>query len=181
MPNLNRFPLLGLWAREAASRIGFSDPDADTIGHAYAVLYAIRSNSTSRPVKYKDKEAAASAAKALAEKTEIERLDFGDDELQVTRNAQGRLIGHVGSTPEKLNLPQTPETYRYKVAGKFSPGWYEKVQTAFRNFFQAYTPERLNTKVIYHLYDQWKKSCAAGRMVDLDKLVTWCEERKPTG
>ena len=42
MPTLNRFPLLGLWAREAATRIGYTAPDADTIGHAYAVLYAIR-------------------------------------------------------------------------------------------------------------------------------------------
>jgi hypothetical protein len=174
--NLNRFPLLGLWAREAAHRLGYSDADADTIGHAYAVLYAIRANSTSKPVKYKDKEAAAAVEKALAEKTEIERLDFCDDELQVSRNAQGRLIGHVGNA-----LPQTPETYRYKVVGKFPPAWHEKLQTAFRNFFQAYPPDRLNTRILYTLYDQWKKSCAAGRLVDLDKLIKWCEERKPKG
>jgi hypothetical protein len=175
MANLNRFPLLGLWAREAAVRLGYSDADADTIGHAYAVLYAIRANSTAKPVKYKDKEAAAAAAKALAEKTETENLEFGGDQLQVTRNAQGRLIGHVGNA-----LPQTPETYRYKVAGKFPPGAYEKVQKAFHTFFQAYKPEQLQNRTIYHLYDQWKKSCASGRLVDLDQLIAWCSERKPT-
>ena len=35
MPSLNRFPLLGLWAREAAHRIGYSDAEADVLGHAY--------------------------------------------------------------------------------------------------------------------------------------------------
>jgi len=176
MPNLNRFPLLGLWAREAAVRMGYAEADADTIGHAYAVLYAIRANSPSKPVKYKDKEAAVAAERALAEKAELEHLRFGDDELQVTRNAQGRLIGHVGNA-----TPQTPESYRYKVAAKFPSGYYEKLQSAFRTFFEGSTPEKINTRQLYHRHDQWKKSCAAGRLVDLDKLIKWCEERKPAG
>ena len=52
MPNLNRFPLLGLWAKEAARRIGHNDADAQTIGHAYAVLYAIRANSPDRACRH---------------------------------------------------------------------------------------------------------------------------------
>ena len=95
MPSLNRFPLLGLWAREAALRIGFDEPDADTIGHAYAVLYAIRANSPVRPGKYKDPEAKAAAERALAEPSGVELLNFGDDELQVKRSREGRLIGHA--------------------------------------------------------------------------------------
>src|SRR5262249_31573623 len=157
------FPLLGLWAREAALRIGFSEAEADTIGHAYAVLYAIRANSTVRPGKYKDPEAKAAAEKALAEPGDIELLDFGDDGLQVTRRREGRLIGRVGNAE-----PQTPESYRYKIERKFPKGYYEKVQSAFRDFLAAYTPRKLNTREIYNLYDQWKKACAAGRMVDLD-------------
>ncbi len=27
------------------------------------------------------------------------------------------------------------------------------------------------------LYDEWKKSCGAGRLVDLDKLIAWCAKR----
>jgi hypothetical protein len=174
MPSLNRFPLLGLWAREAAVRLGYSDADADTIGHAYAVLYAIRANSTARPVKYKDKEAAEAVEKALAEESEAEKLEFAGDELEVTRNAQGRLIGRVGNA-----LPQTPETYRSKVAGKFPPGYYEKVRKAFDTLLEAYPPERVDSRTLYTLYDQWKKSCASGRLVDLDKLIAWCQERRP--
>jgi hypothetical protein len=174
MPSLNRFPLLGLWAREAALRVGYDEADADTLGHAYAVLYAIRANSPAKPVTYKDKEAAASVAKALADKTPAETVHFGGDELQVTRTPQGRLTGRVGNA-----LPQTPQTYRYKVVGKFPAGWHEKLQAAFRSFFQALPPEQLDSKLLYTLYDQWKKACAAGRLVDLDRLLAWCKERKP--
>jgi hypothetical protein len=174
MPNLNRFPLLGLWAREAAARIGYESADADTIGHAYAVLYAIRANSPAKPVTYKDKEAAAAAEKALADTSPVETLRFGDDELQVTRDSAGRLTGRVGGA-----MPQTPQSFRYKVASKFPAGYYEKVQSAFRAFFQAVDPQRVNSRMLYTLYDQWKKGCAAGRLVDLDKLIRWCEERRP--
>jgi hypothetical protein len=174
MATLNRFPLLGLWAREAALRLGYDEADADTIGHAYAVLYAIRANSPIRPVKYKDKEAAEAAEKALAEKAEIVELDFCGDRLEVTRNAAGRLTGRVGNA-----LPQTPQSYRYKIVGKFPQGYHAKLQAAFRNFLSAYPPEKLNSRILYRLYDQWKKNCASGRMVDLDKLIRWCEERRP--
>jgi hypothetical protein len=33
---------------------------------------------------------------------------------------------------------------------------------------------------LYQLYDQWKKSCSIGRLVDLDKLLDWCHERSAT-
>jgi hypothetical protein len=174
MPSLNRFPLLGLWAREAARRVGHNDADAQTIGHAYAVLYAIRANSPTRPVAYKDKEAAASAKAALAQPSPIELLEFGGDRLEISRGPEGQIIGRVGG-----QLPQTAETYRYKVEGKFPAGYRQKVQEAFRALLQAYSPEKLNSKLIYSLYDQWKKQCAAGRMVDLDKLIKWCQDRVP--
>jgi hypothetical protein len=174
MPTLNRFPLLGLWAREAAHRIGYSDREADTIGHAYAVLYAIRANSPTRPVKYKDAEAARSAEEALATPSDIDLLEFADDKLQVSRNARGELVGRVGD-----QLPQTAESYRYKVVRKFPAGYYDKLQTAFRDFLAAISPEKLDTRLVYTLYDQWKKACASGRLVDLDQLLQWCQERKP--
>jgi hypothetical protein len=174
MPKLNRFPLLGLWAREAAHRIGYSDAESDTLGHAYAVLYAIRANSPTRPVKYKDKAAAKAAEEALATPSDIERLKFAGDELQVSRNARGQLVGRVGD-----QLPQTPESYRYKVAGKFPAGYYDKVQTAFRAFLAKLPPDKLDSRLVYTLYDQWKKECGSARLVDLDKLITWCRDRKP--
>jgi hypothetical protein len=173
MPNLNRFPLLGLWAKEAALRVGHREADARTIGHAYAVLYAIRANSPVRPAAYKDKEAAASAKAVLSHPSEVELFDFGGDRLEISRGPDGQIVGgRVGG-----QLPQTPETYRYKVASKFPAGYYDKLEQAFRACLRAYAPEKLNSKLVYSLYDQWKKQCAAGRLVDLEKLLAWCRER----
>jgi hypothetical protein len=174
MPTLNRFPLLGLWAREAALRIGFPEADADALGHAYAVLYAIRANSPIRPGKYKDEEAKAAAERAKADPSPIDLLELGDDELQVVRNAEGRLIGRVGNAE-----PQTPQSYRYKIVRKFPAGYYERLQAAFRDLLGAVSPERVNTRWLYATYDSWKKQCAAGRLVDLDKLLVWCAANKP--
>jgi hypothetical protein len=175
VPTLNRFPLLGLWAKEAARRLGYSEADAETVGHAYAVLYAIRANSPTRPTVYKDQEAAARAAEVAAHPAEIEELSFGGDRLEVSHDRQGRLVGRVGG-----QLPQTPESFRYKVKGKFPAGYYDKLVSAFRAVLEPIAPERLDSRVIYQLYDQWKKLCARGRMVDLDKLLAWCAERART-
>ena len=151
MATLNRFPLLGLWAREAAHRIGYPDREADVLGHAYAVLYAIRANSPKKPGKYKDKEAAKAAEEALASPSEVETLSFGGDDLQVSRNGRGELVGRVGD-----QLPQTAESYRYKVMRKFPASYYERVQAAFRDFLSAFEQDKLDSRAVYDLYDQWK-------------------------
>jgi hypothetical protein len=174
MPTLNRFPLLGLWAREAAHRLGYGDADADTIGQAYAVLYAIRANFPVRTAPYQDPDAAAAAAAALAAPGDIEQLEFGGDELHVSRDAHGGLIGRVGDAQ-----PQTPEGYRYKVAGKFPAGYHDSLRDAFRTLLAAYPPERVNSRELYRLYDRWKKECGVGRLVDLEKLLRWCADHKP--
>lgn len=174
MAVLNRFPLLALWAREAAFRIGYSERESDMLGHAYAVLYAIRANSPSKAVKYKDPAAKKAAEEALAASSDLELLEFADDKLQVSRNAKGELVGRVGD-----QLPQTAESYHYKVVRKFPPDYYERLQATFRDFFSAYTPKALNTRIVYTLYDHWKKACASGRLVDLDRLLAWCKDRKP--
>jgi hypothetical protein len=174
MVTLNRFPLLGLWAREAAHHIGYPDREADVLGHAYAVLYAIRANSPTRPVKYKDKEAAKAAEEALASPAAVETLSFAGDDLHVSRNGRGELVGRVGD-----QLPQTAESFRYKVMRKFPAGYYERVQAAFRDFLSAFDPDKLDSRAVYDLYDQWKKACASGRLVDLDQLIQWCHDRKP--
>jgi len=172
---LNRFPLLALWAREAAVRIGYPDREADVLGHGYAVLYAIRSNTQKKVAKYKDPDAIRASEEALASPAAIERLEFAGDKLQVSRNGRGELVGRVGD-----QLPQTPEGYRYKVVRKFPAGYYDRLQAAFRDFFSAIEPERLDSSLVYELYDQWKKSCVSGqRLGDLDKLLQWGRDRKP--
>ncbi len=166
MPTLNRFPLLGLWAEEAARRIGFRKDEAESLGHAYAVLYAIRARG--KPKQEKEEP----AAPAHKKRPPAEQLHFGGDDLDVTYDAEGHVQGLVGG-----DRPQTPRTYAASVRAKFPPGYYEKLTQAFRQLLKGYRPSRLNSRLVYDLYDEWKRACGVGRLVDLDALLRWCRER----
>src|SRR5947209_14517218 len=108
MPTLNRFPLLGLWTEEAARRAGYRRDEAESLGHAYAVLYAIRANRRPEPLAEKDRETERKVHKRG------EQVHFGGDDLDVTRSPDGHIRGRVGG-----EAPQTPASYRRSVAAKF--------------------------------------------------------------
>ena len=166
MPTLNRFPLLGLWAREAARRIGYAAPDAEALGHAYAVLYAIRANKrteTAEPAEEKPKARQPRGA---------DELRFAGDTLDVVYDEAGHVQGVVGG-----DRPQTPRSYRVSVANKFPPGYFGRVTEAFKKVLKAYPPKTLDSRLVYDIYDEWKKACAVGRRVDLDRLIEWCDQR----
>jgi hypothetical protein len=167
VPTLNRFPLLGLWAEEAARRLGYRRDEAESLGHAYAVLYAIRANRVARtsPTAKEEAHHAAKRPKVAVH----DQVDFGGDQLDVCR-VDGQLRGAVGGGP------QSPGSYRTSVAAKFPSGYYEQLQRAFRRFFKTLPPNMLRGGLLYNLYDEWKKSCGVGRLVDLDRLLAWCRE-----
>jgi hypothetical protein len=71
--------------------------------------------------------------------------------------------------------PQTPRTYEASIRKKYPPGYYEKLQRCFRRLMKHYPPRRLDSQLIYDLYDEWKRACGVGRRVDLDQLLAWCE------
>jgi hypothetical protein len=170
MPVLNRFPLLGLWAKEAARRLGYPKDEAESLGHAYAVLYAIRAAA---PRKARKEE--AEAARPRKKRRAAEEVEFGGDQLEVVREG-GRLRGHVGG-----DGPQTPHSYEVSVEDKFPLGYYEKLEKAFREVFRRYPPRAFKKdRLLYTLYDRWKKSCGVGRSVDLDELLRWCREHRPS-
>src|SRR5436309_546956 len=122
MPTLNRFPLLGLWAEEAARRLGYAKNEAESLGHAYAVLYAIRAQRLARP-----KQGAAEERAPRRKAPPREEVAFCGDKLEVTHDTHGRLRGKVGG-----DRPQTPRTYQASVRAKFPPGYYEKLESCFR-------------------------------------------------
>lgn len=169
MPTLNRFPLLGLWAKEAARRIGYPATEAQALGHAYAVLYAIRANK--RP-KHETAEPSRTERRRLA--TDV--VEFAGDKIDVVYDDKGRLQGLVGG-----DRPQTPRSYRVSVANKFPPGYLDRLSEAFQGVFKTIPPKQLDGRVVYDLYDQWKKECGVGRRVDLDRLIEWCERRSAGG
>ena len=173
MPTLNRFPLLGLWAREAAHRIGYSAPDAEALGHAYAVLYAIRANKRPESLKSADEKPTSRRPRG------VDELRFAGDTLDVVYDEAGHVQGLVGG-----ERPQTPRSYRVSVANKFRPGYLGRLTEAFQKVFKTYRPKAHASRLVYDIYDEWKKACAVGRRVDLDQLIEWCEQRaggkKPT-
>jgi hypothetical protein len=166
MPTLNRFPLLGLWAEEAARRLGYRRDEAESLGHAYAVLYAIRANRRPKSAQ----EAAKKAAKEHKHPA-ARQVHFGGDDLDVT-SADGHVRGKVGG-----GKPQTPASYESSVEGKFPAGYYERLRKAFRRVLRTVPPRQLRGRLVYDLYDEWKRQCGVGRLVDLDRLLEWCDER----
>jgi hypothetical protein len=172
MPTLNRFPLLGLWAKEAARRLGYSKGDSESLGHAYAVLYAIRA---AKPRTKAKGEGAEKPHKPRPEAPAEEQIHFGGDDIDVVRDDKGRIKGHVGH-----DSPQTPHSFEMSVRDKFPQGHYEKLERAFREVLRGYPPRVLREgRLLYNLYDNWKKACGVGRSVDLDELLKWCREHLP--
>jgi hypothetical protein len=165
---LNRFPTLGLWAEEAARRLGYRKDEAESLGHAYAVLYAISANR--RPAR---EHAAKGKAKAKPEhrRHAARQVQFGGDELDVTY-AGGHVRGKVGG-----GKAQTPATYEHAVEAKFPPGYYERLRRAFRRVLRTVPPRELRGRRVYVLDDEWTRACCVGRLVDLDRLLEWCEGR----
>ncbi len=166
MTTLNRFPLLGLWAEEAARRLGYRKDEAESLGHAYAVLYAIRARPRSpRTPAAKPTHANKHAAS--------HRIHFCGDDIDAAYDVDGRLRGKVGG-----GRRQTPASYRSAVEAKFPPGYYDRLQKAFHDLLKTFPPRALEGRRVYDLYDAWKKECGVGRSVDLDRLLEWCRRRR---
>jgi len=160
MPTLNRFPLLALWAKEAARRMGYTVAESEALGHAYAVLYAIR--AAGKPRK---KEA---PPKPVKRRPPSEQIEFSGNRIDVKYDATGKVQGFVGH-----EQPQTAQSYRKSVLHKYPPGYYDKLEEAFRELLKRYRPKELKSRLLYDLYDTWKRDCAVGRSVDLDCLLKW--------
>lgn len=168
MTTLNRFPLLGLWAAECARRLGYRKDEAEAVGHAYAVLYAIRA----RPRAHTLPASGGQTTALQTRRRTSHQIHFGGDDLDVGYDVDGRLRGKVGG-----GRPQTAATYRSAVRGQFPDGYYERLERALRGLLKTYPPRALRGRAVYDLYDEWKRACAAGRLVDLGRLVEWCRRR----
>ena len=166
MTTLNRFPLLGLWAEEAARRLGYRKDEAESLGHAYAVLYAIRARPRSHP------SGPQAAKPAHVEKhAASHRTRFCGDDIDVAYDVDGRLRGKVGGRR------QTPASYQSAVRARFPPGYYDRLQKAFHDLLKTFPPRALEGRRVYDLYNEWKRACGVGRLVDLDRLLDWCRRR----
>lgn len=176
MATLNRFPLFGLWNRVAAQVLGYDEDEAKCIGHAVAVLYAIRAQGGARKPKH-PKEAAAIPAGDGEELLANEELGFGGDSLPCEMDDDGTVLKCFVGCRSGKDHPQTPDSYDFNVEAKIKPEYLGPLTESMHDLLSSYKTAELGGKLIYRLYDEWKKDCKAGRRVDLDELVTWLQER----
>lgn len=173
-PTLNRFPLFGLFAHQAARHMGYAENDARLLGYSTALLYAIfkakaqkrKEKAEEEPTKRKElpKEVAAKA----------KPHQFGGQDFQVIYGEGKRLrqtvVGHEVHDAEE---------YDRQIKAKFPEGWYERLAKAFDEYLAAHDPEELNKgSVLFDLYKAWRDGCKVGfNRVDLEKLAAWLGER----
>jgi len=156
---LNRFPLLGLFAHQAAKKMGYAEDDSRLLGYSTALLYAI----------FKAK--AQAKKKELPTEIETETLQFGGQEFQVIYGKGKRLkqtvVGHVVHDADE---------YDSQIKAKFPEGWYDRLSKAFDKYLAGYDARQLEN--LFDLYKAWRDGCKIGfNRVDLEKLIQWLEER----
>jgi hypothetical protein len=167
-PTLNRFPLFGLFAHQAARHMGYPEDDARLLGYSTALLYAI----------FKAKAQARKAEKEPTKKklpqeieTKTKPLRFGGQEFQVIYGKGKRLnqtvVGHEVHDADE---------YDSQIKAKFPEGWYDRLAKAFDTYLDGYNAEQLEN--LFDLYKEWRDECKVGfNRVDLEKLAAWLEER----
>jgi hypothetical protein len=167
-PTLNRFPLFGLFAHQAARRIGYAEDDARLLGYSTALLYAIfKARAQARKEKEPTKKPLPKEIESKAKP-----LQFGGQEFHVIYGTDKKLkqtvVGHeVHDAAE----------YDSQIKAKFPEGWYDRLAKAFHKYLAAYDPAQID-KGLFDLYKAWRDGCKVGfNRVDLDKLVAWLAER----
>lgn len=176
MATLNRFPLFGLWNRVAAQVLGYDLEESKCIGHGVAVLYAIRAQGGARTKPKHPKEAAAIPTNEGDEPLANEELGFGGDSLPCEMDEDGRVLKCLVGCRSPKDAAQTPRSYDSNVDAKISAEYRSDLEEGMRRLLETYKAVELGGKLVYRLYDGWKKDCKAGRRVDLDKLLEWLEE-----
>lgn len=167
-PTLNRFPLFGLFAHQAARRMGYDEDDARLLGYSTALLYAIFK------AKAQAKKEAAEKKKALPKEIEAKTktLQFGGQEFQVIygkgKKLKQTVVGHeVHDAVE----------YESQIKAKFPEGWHDRLAKAFDKYLATYDPGQVD-KGLFDLYKAWRDDNKVGfNRVDLEKLAAWLGER----
>ena len=165
---LNRFPLFGLFAHQAARRTGYAEDDARLLGYSTALLYAIF--KVKAQAKKETAEKKKELPKEIAAKTKP--LQFGGQEFQVIygkgKKLKQTVVGHELHDAEE---------YDSQIKAKFPEGWYDRLAKEFDKYLAAYDPAQLD-KGLFDLYKVWRDENKVGfNRVDLEKLAAWLGER----
>ena len=174
MPNtsttLNRFPLFGLFAHQAARHMGYPEDDARLLGYSTALLYAIFKAKAQKKTKAEKEPTKKELPKEIAAKTKP--LQFGGQEFQVIYGKGKRIkqtvVGHEVHDADE---------YDSQIKAKFPEGWYGRLAKAFDKYLAAHDPAQVD-KRLFDLYKAWRDENKVGfNRVDLEKLAAWLGER----
>jgi len=170
-PTLNRFPLFGLFAHQAARHLGYPEDDARLLGYSTALLYAIyKAKAQAKKEKAEKEPTKKELPKEIAAKTKP--LQFGGQEFQVIYG-KGKKLKHSVVGYEVHDA----EEYDSQIKAKFPEGWYDRLANAFDKYLAAYDPGQVD-KGLFDLYKAWRDENKVGfNRVDLEKLAAWLEER----
>jgi hypothetical protein len=170
-PTLNRFPLFGLFAHQAAKKMGYPEDDARLLGYSTALLYAIC--KAKAQAKKADREPTKKRELPKEIEAKTKPLQFGGQEFQVIYGKGKRLkqtvVGHEVHDADE---------YDGQIKAKFPEGWYDRLAKAFDKYLAAHDDEDLNKgNTLFDLYKAWRDACKVGfNRVDLEKLLDWLKE-----
>jgi hypothetical protein len=173
-PTLNRFPLFGLFAHQAAKHMGYPEDDARLLGYSTALLYAIfkaKSQSKKEKGEKDETELKKELTKEIEDKTKT--LQFGGQDFEVIFGKGKRLkqtvVGHEVHDGDE---------YDSQIKARFPEGWYDRLAKAFDDYLEGHDPDELNKgSMLFDLYKAWRDENKVGfNRVDLDKLIAWLHE-----
>jgi len=169
---INRAPVLTLWAAIVAKRLGYDEETALTLGKAVAGLNAQSKGRRlgiygEKPEEEKEQE----KKKEKPDKLEfVELLGRGVPAVQTPKGLRAAIKG------ETIH-PDSVETY---LKQKFGPD-YDEARSAMEELAKAYPPKQLETKA-FDLYEKFrpeipegKKGWGAKGELDLDYIRSLAE------
>jgi hypothetical protein len=172
--NINRAPVLTLWATVVAERLGYDQETALTLGKAVAGLNA---QSKGRRLGIFEE------LKGPQEEREPKARQPGDQFLVSLLNRRVPVIStDHGMRATVKGQPIDPTSVRRYLAQKFGHELAD-VQAAMEALAKAYTPDQLAAQA-YELYEQFrphvpegKKGWGAAGQLDLDSIRSLAEEK----
>lgn len=180
MMTLNRYPLLALWAKCCATKLGHTEKQARAIGHGYAQLFCLRRYTRPTGKKaYKPKDKTPEQHKAeKANKGKkgdfYELAETADKQIEFSGESFPAFKGeeiHALLVSTKLH---TDETFHNAVEKKFKDDWYKRLEKAFDHFLIGSDALIQTNKFVFNQYKAWRDTCKDGSKVDLEQLETYC-------
>lgn len=149
---INRAPVLTLWAAVVAERLGYDHEEALTLAKAVAGLNAQSKGRRLGIYEEKEKEAGEEKKKKAEEKIEfVELMGRG---IPAVRTAQGLRAAVKGQ-------PIHPETVQRYLEQKFGDD-FEDARQAMLRLAKAYSPKELAAKA-FSLYEKFRPEIPEGK------------------